>query len=104
MTNANLNSIFDEVADEAGVEILVICDRLLPGSILYLKAWKHMEAPKGRKTSKRRKLTSTEYDVMECNDGGARVSSTRQMMSEMLQQVNSEVNELKEVVSMRIEK
>ncbi|KAK8708177.1 hypothetical protein V6N13_059222 [Hibiscus sabdariffa] len=34
-----------------------------------------MEAPEGRKVSKRRKVTSPEYDVMECNVGGARVSS-----------------------------
>ncbi|KAK8686082.1 hypothetical protein V6N13_125109 [Hibiscus sabdariffa] len=42
-------------------------------------------------------VTSTEYDVMECNDGGARVSCTRQMMLEMLQQVISELNGLKEI-------
>ncbi|KAK8636352.1 hypothetical protein V6N13_124098 [Hibiscus sabdariffa] len=46
-----------------------------------------IEAPKGRKMLKRCKATFAEYDVMECNNGGARVLGTRQIMSEMLQQV-----------------
>ncbi|KAK8669676.1 hypothetical protein V6N13_107100 [Hibiscus sabdariffa] len=63
-----------------------------------------MEAPKDRKASKRCKVTFVEYGVMECNDGGTKVSGMRQMMLEMLQQVISEVNGLKEVVNIGIEK